>query len=117
MLPIPAAEESLRAALALPSSKPLRGGHEGGVSAVAFSPRWALAGHGQLGQDGAAVGLAGGHGRARGLAGPRARGHGGGVQPRRALAGHGQWDNTVRLWDWQVGMAEPVVERGHVGGV
>ena len=80
-------------------------------------PRRALAGHGRLGQDGAAVGSAGGHGGARGLAGPRGRGLGGGVQPRRALAGHGQCGQTVRLWDRQAGTAEPVVLRGHEGGV
>jgi hypothetical protein len=46
ILPIAAAEEALRAALALPSGKPLRRGHEAAVTAVAFSPdeRWLASG-------------------------------------------------------------------------
>ena len=46
ILPIAAAEEALRAALALPYGKPLRKGPRGAVLAVAFSPdgRWLATG-------------------------------------------------------------------------
>ena len=112
ILPIPAAEESLRAALALPHGKPLRVGHKAWVDVVTFGPdgRWLAT----SGWDG--VRLWNMHER---TAEPVVlRGHEKTVtavafSPDGRWLATGSWDPTVRLWDIHKRAVEPEVLRGH----